>query len=179
MKQTILLFVTLFAICVPGRAFGNSSFNADDVLAISAKIPATELGPRSPGHWDTTRDAREIAMAIAQVAPDLETAALMDVYAAFEGGMRRCPMGDSRSRGWGGYEALGAWQLHATPARIACDPYRAAAKWLSIVRATEKLCWRNAPEERLAALASGSCDRGRELVRRRAKLAHELVVHVS
>lgn len=134
-----------------------------DVQAMQARIPDCERCTRVSGAFARTRDARAIAAAIAQVAPTREAAAELALYAAWESGNRIDVVGD-------GGLALGPWQLHDARA-TALEPVRAARRWLQLAAASREKCAGNAPEERLAALASGSCDRGRAIVRRRDEVA--------
>ena len=137
--------------------------SADEVLAMMARVPATqrERDEALPGHWERRKDAPRIAAAIARFAPSEEVAARLTVYAALEGGMEvHGPRGDSG-------KAMGMLQLHNVPESLAFDPNQAIPWWLDLAARSEKLCQSNPPRERLAALASGRCDRGRRLVARR------------
>jgi hypothetical protein len=169
MLAAIYLFVRLFAgpigIVEPAA---DPKATADDVLAMMAKLPVVEV-PKTPeqnrlGHWERIGVARELAAAIAEVAPTRTAASLHVVYAAFEGGNQRCAAGD-------GGKSLGPYQLQRLPESVACDPLAAARIWQERANYSWKRCTKNPPEERLAQLASGSCDNGRTLTRRRAKIA--------
>jgi hypothetical protein len=148
----------------------------EDVLSWMAKVPACEGGKpgcERPGRWDHIGIAPEIAKAIAAVAPSRSAASLMVVYSLWEGGNQRCAVGD-------GGRSLGPFQLQDRPEAIACDPVSAARVWLRMAEYSWKACEAKGlpPDERLAQLASGSCDRARDKVRKRAELARELAQDV-
>jgi len=69
----------------------------------------------------------------------------------------------------------GAFQLKNVREEIADDPAQAARVWLSLAADAEMRCSANPPEERLAVLASGSCNRARGKARRRAETARAIV----
>jgi hypothetical protein len=142
-----------------------------DVLAMMGRLPSTEMG-HAPYAWDRVGHAQEIAEAIATVAPDRETAATMAVYAVYEGGNRRCAVGDHG-------KAAGPFQVQGVPRAVACDPVQAARVWLAKARASWADCASLAPDDQLAELASGSCGHGRVLARRRAALARMAVVELG
>jgi hypothetical protein len=148
--------------------FLSSPASTDDVLEYMARLPATETGD-SQGYirWDRVGHAREIAEAIATVAPSRIVAAEMTVYAVYEGGNRLCAKGDHGM-------SRGPFQLWGVPEKIACDPVQAARRWLVIADASRADCAKLEADAQLAELASGSCDRGRVLARRRAKLARDV-----
>lgn len=150
------------------------------VLSVMAHIPPTELSP-SEYRWDKLPAASDIAGGIADAVNADEdplfidrksTAILMAVYAAFEGGMQRCAIGDNG-------KSRGVFQLSAERFSIAtaCVPQFAAKAWLSLAHGV--YCTALSSEEGLAALASGNCDHGRRLVRRRALLAIRLAAEVD
>lgn len=140
--------------------------SSDDVLEMMADIPPM-------GAYVRTGHAQEIADAIADKAEPLEglslreTEALLAVYAAKESANQLCPVGD-------GGKSLGVLQLQGVPASLACRPSTAVPLWLARARSSMALCASNAPDERLAALASGRCDRGRQKVAERMRLAKAL-----
>jgi hypothetical protein len=137
-----------------------------DVLQMMARIPA-KARPSVPGRYDQSGDASTVAQAIAVSAPDRETAALMAVFAAYESSNERCAVGDHG-------KSLGAWQLQKVEPEVACDPMRAAPIWLARKADSEAKCANLPPDERLAMLASGSCDFGRAISRRRMQIARSL-----
>ena len=168
MRYLALLLTATTLIVSPARAA--ESLTADDVLTMVALIPAPN---GRPGGYERAPDARRIADAIAATADGSllgtprEDASLMAVFASYESGNRVCPAGD-------GGKALGAWQLHYAGREVACDPARAARWWLAVARASVRLCADNPPDERLAALAGGTCARGRRLSATRVRLAREI-----
>ena len=137
-----------------------------DVLAMMAEVDASGIYARV-GH------AREIADAIAEKAEALdglslrESEALMVVFAAKESANQLCPVGD-------GGKSLGTFQLQGVTADVACHPTLAIPVWIARAQASLALCTGNAPDERLAALASGRCDRGRKKVAARVRLARQI-----
>jgi hypothetical protein len=141
-----------------------------DVVDMIRRVP--------PGGYERGAAVQPIAKAIAELADGTitgdvyEDAALEAIYSSFEGGNRRCPVGD-------GGKSRGPWQLQRTSRAIACTPTLALAEWIRRARESVKLCADNPPDERLAALASGSCDRGRALVRQRAELARAIKTPTS
>jgi len=140
--------------------------SSDDVLEMMAKVPPA-------GAYVRTGHARQIAEAIADHATALEglslreTEALLVVYAARESANTLCVKGD-------GGRSLGTFQLQGVSEGVACDPAQAVTAWLGRASASIALCASNAPEERLAALASGSCDHGRLVARARMLLARQI-----
>lgn len=134
-----------------------------DVLAMQARIPNCEIGCTETGAYATAGDALAVAKAIAHAAKAPHDAALAALYAAWESANRKRARGD---RGL----ARGIWQLHADPA-IADDPERAVFYWFDLARRSRALCHDLPEPEQLAALVSGSCERGRALARRRDEIA--------
>lgn len=169
----LLLLFLLLGAAEPGS--GKPS--ASDVLAMMARIPVVEVAhteaQKRPGHWDKIGVAAELARAQAEVAPTRLAAALMAVYAAFEGGNQRCAVGD-------GGKSLGPYQLQRVPESVACDPMQATLEWRRRADDSWHLCAKRPDgsvrpaEERLGRVAGGSCDTGLELVRRRARLAEQI-----
>lgn len=137
--------------------------STEEVLGFMARLPGVETGDL-PGRWDHVGNARAVAKAIATVAPDRETAALMTVYAVYEGGNRACAVGDHG-------RSLGPFQLQGVPRAFACDPTWAARRWLVVAEASRNDCATSEHDDQLAELASGTCSRGVQLARRREALA--------
>lgn len=172
-----ILGLALGLLVLPARGADSVTTTAT-VLAMMAHVPATEhasLAITAP--WHKIRDAHVIADAIARAARSPQEAALMVVYDVWESG------NDSRARGdfdkTGHAQALGAWQLHNTAPEIAFDPYRAIFAWRSRADSTAKACPNNPPEESLAGLASGYCDRALDKVRHRDAVAHQIAAIVA
>jgi hypothetical protein len=147
---------------------------SDDVLSMMARIPneCALYGkcPITPAGFERSKDARVIAHAISDGVQDEDDpwgrAALAAVYAAYESGLSSCP------RPGDGGHSHGTFQLwDAKDVLAACNPRLAFPLWMTLVRASEKACAANPPDERLAQLASGSCSKGRVKVRQRAELA--------
>jgi hypothetical protein len=149
--------------------------SVDDVLTMMARVP-NECAlysncPKTwgPPHYESLNDAREIATAIAAgvvaEADPWGRAALGVIYAAFESNNRRCASGD-------GGKSWGAWQMQRV--NNACTPLLAFPMWLAKVENSEKTCVALPPEDRLAALASGNCDHGRDKVRHRWALVPQV-----
>lgn len=125
------------------------------------------------------QNARSVAVAVWSLAPSLTgdltgspagDAALMVLWAHRESAFLPCVRGDSG-------RSVGAWQLQNYGP--ACDVTASAAEWLRRAEASVQLCGQNPPDERLAALASGSCDRGRALAATRVAEARALAAALS
>lgn len=137
-----------------------------EVLAMMAEIPNCERACAAKGAYATAGDAAEVALAISLSARSRKEAAEEAVYAAYESGNRKLAVSpDGRDRG--------AWQLRDA-GEAAFDPARAVLLWRAAADASRALCAANPPEERLAALASGSCSAGRQKVRLRDAVAERI-----
>jgi hypothetical protein len=137
---------------------------AAEVQAIQARIPNCERC-ETTGGFAKVGDAKAVAAAISQVATTREDACDLALFAAWEGGNQLHIVGDQG-------RAFGVWQLHGFPPRVAFDPVQAARAWLQVAAASRTMCRALPPEEQLAALVSGSCDRGREQSRHRDQVSH-------
>lgn len=145
-----------------------------DVVAMIDRLPV------SPGHpsWSSVANAPEIAEAVASTVDgsltgDVELdAALIVTYARYESEFRKFAIGD-------GGKAQGFLQIQHVPTWVAFEPKRAVVYWIAVAKASMALCVDNADDERLAALASGDCKRGRALVRRRMAVARNIVAGAS
>lgn len=160
-----------------GQLVHGSFVTTDDVLEMFAKLPACEGCSRSSrGHFERSRDARDIAASIAMVVDgsllgDVDKeAAVMATYAAFESNVTRCAHGDRNPRN-GKYRAWGPWQLWNEPVWVACDPVLAARVWYARAKKVSGICARNDLASRLAPMASGRCEIAREKVRKRFAVA--------
>ena len=111
-KLIPFLFVSLLAL--PLNADEPVRLTAAQVLQLMAKVPE-KAHPARAGRYEQAGDAKEIAAAIAGVAPERDTAALMTVYAAYESSNQKCAIGDQG-------RSAGAWQLQYVPREVACDP---------------------------------------------------------
>ena len=85
----------------------------------------------------------------------------MALFSAWEGGMRKTALGD-------GGKSKGIVQLQGVPDEVAFTPLLALRAWQK--QADAVTCSGNPPDERLAALASGSCFKARALVRHREEV---------
>jgi hypothetical protein len=162
---TVLALVLVAAVASPaGEEISPRVVSPARVLELLARVPATQRvqDEGRPGGWERRAGAPATAEAISLFAKNEEVAARLAVYAANEGGM------DLSARGDGG-SALGILQLHNVPESLAFNPLYAVPRWLRLAAWSEEFCGKkgNLPRERLAALASGRCDRGRRLVHRR------------
>jgi hypothetical protein len=146
--------------------------NAEIVLAMMARIPPEGKPSGKPAGYDKAGDAKTVARAIAATASSREQAARMAVYSSYESSNVASARGDC---GYGICRSLGAWQLQSVSPEVALDPFRAAPAWLALAADAESRCAKNQPDERLAVLASGSCNRARPKVRRRAETARAIV----
>src|SRR5580692_6011766 len=141
-----------------------ASLTTDDVLAMMRRLPSHELG-KDHFHWDKVGQANRIASAIARAATTREEAGDLVVYGVFESNLRLSAVGD-------GGKSHGPWQLsarYATP-EVARVPEKAAPLWLAAAAQARKDCAKLPEDDRLAEVASGSCQYGRTLARRRAAL---------
>jgi hypothetical protein len=163
-KLIPFLFVSLLAL--PLNADEPVRVTPAQVLELMSRVPE-KAHPSRAGRYDQAGDAREIAAAIAGVAPERDTAALMTVYAAYESSNQKCVVGDG-GRSWG------TWQLQYVPREVACDPARAASVWLAMARDASTRCPQSPPDDRLSVLTGGSCSRGVLVARTRARIAREL-----
>jgi hypothetical protein len=144
-----------------------------DVLDIMSRIPPecafySSKCAMTPAGFDKIGDAKEVASAIAEGVRGEQDpwgrASIASVFAAYEAGNQKCAEGDSG-------KSLGVFQMKGIPRNIACSPRLEFPLWLSLVRYSESRCSDNDPDERLALLASGRCDRGRRKVRNRSILS--------
>lgn len=142
----------------------------------------TAIHPLAP----TTRDAPVIAegIALAVATDDQEPltgspegdAALAAEYAYRESGNRSCPDHWVKSVDYG--KSWGPFQLQGLARGLACNPVYAAGEWLRRAHTSAEHCSSLPLDERLAELASGSCSRGRHLVRWRSEQARRFLDHV-
>jgi len=174
MRKLLSVVVALTLGLVSFQAHAQDKVTPDDVMAMIAQIPV-QLGHWKPAGFDRVPDAKAFAEAIADTADgsllgDVRNdAALMAVFVAYEGGFRKCPVGD-------GGKSLGGLQLQRASRRVACTPSLAVAEWLARAQESMQTCAGLPPEERLASLASGSCQAGRSLVRRRVQVARRVAL---
>lgn len=161
---TAVLALALLAVSPPAKG-ASESLSTDDVMAMAARLPAE--GKTVLGGYEKAKDAYAIAAGIAETAPSRERAALMLTFAAYESGLTIAARGD-------GGASRGPWQLKYVPDEVAFDPARAAHYWLYLAAGSERTCASNPPDERLASLASGSCQKARAKVRRRVETARRI-----
>jgi hypothetical protein len=139
-----------------------------EVLAMMAIVPASEHiereASKEDGHYDRQGDALEVAGAIATLARSREDASRLVVFGAWESRNQKCAKGD-------GGKSWGFLQLGGVSRYVACTPMLAIGAWHTKAEASEKACAGNMPDERLAALASGHCNRGLGKVRHRVQVA--------
>lgn len=162
--KLILLALAILTIDVSARA---EELESKDVLAIMAKVPnecalygACQKGAAG---FDRTKDAAEIAAAIAVGASSREEAALGVVYAAYESANRKCAHGD-------GGKSLGTWQMQRLSETVACTPALAFPIFLERARLSLAHCGT------MAEYVSGNCDHGRDKAARRAELVARLAM---
>jgi hypothetical protein len=146
-----------------------AALTTDDVLAMMDKAPAHELG-KTPHKWSREGQANRIAAAIAKVAQSRDEAGDLVVFDLFESNNRLAAVGDHGL-------SHGPWQLSTkrAPPEVARDPEKAAAIWLSLAAQSRKDCAKLPEDDQLAEVASGSCQYGRVLARRRAALRRLVV----
>lgn len=141
-----------------------ASLTTDDVLAMMRRLPSHERG-KGAYRWDKVGQANRIASAIAKAATTLDEAGDLVVYDIYESNNLIAAVGD-------GGKSHGPWQLssrYATP-ETARVPEKAAPLWLAAAAQARKDCAKLPEDDRLAEVASGSCQYGRQLARRRAAL---------
>lgn len=169
MHLHLLLQVALL-LTQPSPSSSGSVVTKEDVLLMMSKVPAVEVTPKGmeerPGHWERRRDAGRIAEVIALVAPSVRDAGRLVVYAAFEGGNSTTAVGDG-GKAHGPLQLQGAWGLQPLEMQF--------RYWLDYARRSEQLCAANAPNARLAAVASGNCTHGLVLVARREAFVDRVV----
>lgn len=163
MKTTPLLCTAMVATVLSGAdAVADPQVSVTDVLAMMDTMPGEPGNPKSVAyHWSKKPGAAPVARAIAATAPDREWAARMAVYTVHESGLStECVAGD-------GDRSHGAFQLQGVPNAVACDPMQAAPIWLARARQSIADCAALPESERMAELASGSCERGHQIARLR------------
>ncbi len=162
MKNAAAVLVLAVLCVAPSRSVADPS-TYETVLKMMSKVPE-KAHPSRPGRYDQTGDAKAIARGIAAATDDLDDVSLAVVFAAYEssnslhGPTGECIGGDP-DKATLEYQSWGPFQLNVRVAskEAACDPQMAAATWLDLMHAARKLCASSPPEDRLAALASGSC----------------------
>jgi len=165
MRNLILIAAALVVVSVSTGAASSEQVTADDVLAMAAKLPAE--GKALAAGFEKSADAKAIAAGIAVNASDRVDAARMLVYAAYESSLTIHVTGD-------GGASRGPFQLKNVPDEVAYDPARAAHYWLYLASKSRQLCASNPPDEQLASLASGNCQKARVKVRRREETARAI-----
>jgi hypothetical protein len=170
---TLAFFVGMTSDSDAGTAVDVVALTPDDVAAMQARLPPEAHPHAKPAGYDRAGDAKRVAAAIARRAGSYRDAALAVTYAAYESSNQVEAKGDLRD---GEYHSFGVFQLNEhTPKTCAFDPDCAVGVWLSLVEDAETRCGRNPPDERLAVIASGSCDLGRTKVRVRAQIAQRIL----
>jgi hypothetical protein len=172
MNTSVLLGAAVTVILGTAEARSDDRVQVQEVLSMMDTMAAAPGNPKSTAyHWSKEPGAIPIARAIAMVAPDREWAARMAVYAIHESGLSvECLAGD-------GKKSLGTWQLQGVPEAVACDPAKAAPVWLGRARQSIADCSALPASERMAELASGSCDRGRMIARLRESFVLRALAH--
>jgi hypothetical protein len=164
-----ILFQVALAAGVGGGVGGTPVMEPAEILRFLHEVPVCEDQRRRvcqrPGGWDRIGAASEVAAAISLTARSREEAERMSEYAVFESSLVKRAIGD-------GGKSRGVFQLQRVSDEVAFTPLLAAKAWLQLEDAV--WCTGNAPDEELAALASGSCQKGRTLVRRREALRRQL-----
>jgi hypothetical protein len=148
------------------------------VLSVIAKIPSEcsiypghkedYCKPGTPGHYERGKDTRTISEAIASAAIDTRDAIEMAVYAAYESQNRLDAVGDKGI-------SHGPWQ---TPfIRTTAEGY--LADWIRLRKSSIASCANNSDDTKLAALASGWCNRGLRKVAKRYEVVETLAEQFS
>lgn len=163
MRKLLTLVAVALTCSVDAQAQEDVELTQTDVLAMMALVPV-QMG-HQPAGYERSRDAKEIATAIAEKSHgDKWWASHLVVYGAYESGFQKRASGD-------GGKAYGFLQLQQVPATVAENPRLAIEAWMAKANYSLERCASNPPEERLAALTSGDCQKGRMLARHRDKLA--------
>lgn len=119
------------------------------------------------GGYEKGRDVKQVSKAIAQIATSKREAVQMAIYAAYETNSNLNAEGDKDKP----HHSYGAWQINVRR-NGAVDQLK---YWKFVRDASIKLCKNNKPEEQLAALASGSCRRGKVITRNREKAVAQVL----
>jgi hypothetical protein len=171
MRKLILLVVVALTspvaltFAIDARA-QESAVTIDEVLAMMALVPVQGLLGKRPSEWrpagfERSKDAPEIAKAIAEKAQDRVWASRLVVFGAYESGYYTRAVGD-------GGRSYGFLQLGNTSAWIAFDPRRAIDAWMVKAQYSLDHCGT------LAAVASGNCQGGLQLVQFREDIAQKV-----
>jgi len=142
------------------------------VLLLSVLLP-TWSHPRSP---DRLLIARSVAEAVElDEKPPLTGTKMGDVALMMRFARKESTILITDSRGeciaGDGGKALGTFQLQYTPAALACSPATAARIWLVMAHESVRRCAASDPDDRLALVTGGRCDRGRTESRSRFEAA--------
>jgi hypothetical protein len=167
------LLVVLFVQRVP--ADDSRVVSIDDAITMMNALPAKELDVNGPPFkWSHRGQANRVAEAVSAAAGTSEQGAYLVVYDVYEANNVISAVGD-------GGKSHGPWQLSEDQAKpeVAHDPNKAAPIWLAIADKSRRDCARLPEDEQLAELASGNCDAGRELARRRAKLVRRALAALA
>jgi hypothetical protein len=140
---------------------------------IFAALLATTIAPGPETDAERTERLHEIAVDAAFVAKNDDEAALLLAVAYHESGFALdVDKGPCRKGTCDGGQAACMMQIHATPERrteLFKDRRECFRVGLSALRMSLRACRKNAPEDRFAQYASGSCMKGfkgsRELYR--------------
>ena len=167
MRKLILLVLAAFTFSIDARAEDVADHvTVDDVLAMMALVPVQGLLGHLPSEWrpagfERSKDAPEIARAIADKAQDRVWASRLVVFGAYESGFKRDARGD-------GGRAYGFLQLQHVSPWEAFDPRRAIDAWMVKAQYSIDHCGT------LAAVASGNCRGGLRLVQFREDIARKI-----
>jgi hypothetical protein len=123
------------------------------------------------GGYEKGKDVKQISKAIAQLARSKREAVQMAVYGAYETNSNLNAEGDKDKP----HHSYGAWQINVRR-NSAVEQLK---YWKFVRDASIKLCKNNKPEEQLAALASGSCRRGKVITRNREKAVAQVLDRLS
>ena len=186
MKTQAALLVLAALCCFTSRG-GADPGAVDRMLKMMHLVPE-KAHPSRLGRYETTRDAPEIARAIAAATTDDDVRADAVVFAAYESSNQKT---DADGNCLGGdpdpvtreYRSWGVFQLSklSTPMAVACDPRQAAVTWVKMRADALRVCAASPPEDRLAWLAAGSCTNrgGLRESRLRARVAEQVLEAVS
>ena len=127
----------------------------------------------TPSGCEKVNHAKEISSAIAKTSISVEDAVEAATYACYESANNLYARGDCTPEG--GCKSFGAWQIGVI--RIGADAQ--LAHWNAVRSSAVKLCANNPEDTRMAALASGHCDRGLKKVKKRFHVIQAIASRIA
>ncbi len=118
------------------------------------------------GGYELGKDVKTISKVITEQAKNVHEAIEDAVYAAYESGFDLDAIGDKKRTHW----SFGAWQIPFA----GMDAAHQLAYWSAARSNSVAACSHNSEDTRMAALASGHCDRALKKVGKRAGIINRL-----